>query len=486
MPEYDYDIAVIGGGAAGLTVTAGAARAGARTLLVEKEPNLGGDCLHYGCVPSKTLIKTARVFYQLKTASRFGLPDISVPPINYCKVRDRIMEVIAAIQPHDSPERFCKLGAEVLFGRAEFMDEHQVLIAANDGTTRKVTAKTWVLATGSVPAVPDLDGLDQTPYLTNREIFYLDELPSSLVILGGGSIAVEMAQAFARLGSCVQVIQRSSQILSGEDPDMSAVVQSALERDGVKFHLDTQLLRVKDLGSEREVIFKDNRGLETSVRGKSLLLALGRKADIEGLNLDNAGVAYDDKGIHVDRRMRTSNKHIFACGDVTGKYQYTHAAGYEGGVVVTNAVFHIPRKADYTWMPVSTYTDPEFAGLGLNEVQAGEQNIEYTLWTENFADNDRSMAEGESLGKIKLLLDKKDNPLGVRIVGSRAGELTSEWVAVLNGKVKLSAMIKAVHPYPTLAEINKKVAGQYLSEKIFSDRVRKTLRFFFGFKGRAC
>ncbi len=486
MPQYDYDIAVIGAGAAGLTVAAGAAQAGARTLLVEKEPVLGGDCLHYGCVPSKTLIKSARVYHQMRQSAWYGLPEVVVAEVDFRQVRERIQRVIAAIQPHDSPERFCKLGAEVEFGRAAFVDEHQARIETNAGDVRTVSAKTWVVATGSTAAVPRLEGLDSTPYLTNRELFFLDELPSSLVIIGGGPIAVEMAQAFARLGSQVHVIQRSPQILSREDPDMAALVQGVMEREGVTFYLGTELLRIRDLGSEREVVFRTSAGQETSVRGVALLVALGRSASVDGLGLDNAAVVFDRKGVQVDARLRTSQKHIFACGDVTGAYQFTHAAGYEAGVVVTNAVFHLPRKADYAWMPACTYTDPEFAGIGINEKQAQKMGLEYTVWTEAFAENDRSLAEEEREGRIKLLLDRKNKPLGVQIVGPHAGELLAEWVAVLAGKVKLTTMIGGVHAYPTLAEINKRVAGKHLSEKIFSEGMQKTLKFFFGFKGRAC
>ncbi|WP_028572427.1 dihydrolipoyl dehydrogenase family protein [Desulfonatronum lacustre] len=486
MPQYDYDIAVIGAGAAGLTVAAGAAQAGARVLIVEKESAMGGDCLHYGCVPSKTLIKSAKVYHQMRQAARYGLPEVAVPEVDFRQVRDRIQRVIAAIQPHDSPERFCKLGAEVEFGRAVFVDEHQARIETNAGDVRTVSAKTWVVATGSTAALPKLEGLDRTPCLTNREIFFLDELPSSLVIIGGGPIAVEMAQAFARLGSKVDVIQRSPQILSREDADMAGLVQGVMEQEGVTFHLGTEMLRVQDLGREREIFFKNGEGVEMSLRGTALLVALGRSVSVDGLGLENAGVVFDRKGVQVDARLRTSQKHIFACGDVTGAYQFTHAAGYEGGVVVTNAVFHLPRKADYTWMPACTYTDPEFASIGMNEKQARQQGLEYTVWTEEFAENDRGLAEEEREGRIKLLLDRKNKPLGVQIVGPHAGELLAEWVAVLGGKVKLSTLAGAVHPYPTLAEINKRVAGKHLSEKIFSDGVKKTLKFFFGFKGRAC
>ena len=421
MPKYDYDMAVIGAGAAVLTVAAGAAQAGAKTLIVEKEPVMGGDCLHYGCVPSKTLIKTARVFHQMKQAARYGLPEVAVPEVDFRRVRERIRRVIAAIQPHDSPERFCKLGAEVEFGRAAFVDEHQARIQTNAGDVRTVSARIWVVATGSTAVVPRLEDLDRTPYLTNWEIFFLDELPSSLVVLGGGPIAVEMAQAFARLGSKVDVIQRSPQILSREDQDMAGIVQGVLEQEGVRFHLGTELLRVRNLGAQREVFFRTADGAEGSVRAAALLVALGRKVTVDGLGLENAGVGFSPGGVQVDARLRTTQKHVYACGDVAGAYQFTHAAGYEGGVVVANAVFHLPRKADYTWMPACTYTDPEFAGLGLNEKQAQklarEQGLEYSVWTEEFADNDRGVAEDERAGRVKLILDARNRPLGVQIVG---------------------------------------------------------------------
>lgn len=481
MATYDYDIGIIGGGAAGLTVAAGAAQLGAKTILVEKEKALGGDCLHFGCVPSKTLIRTAQACHIMKNADTFGLPRVELPPVDFAKVKERIQAVIATIQKHDSEERFCRLGAKVQFGEPTFTDEHSIRLNG-----QSFSAKTWVIATGSSPDKPRIEGLDKTPYLTNKDIFSLERLPASMVILGAGPIAIEMAQAFCRLGTKVAVIQRSGQILTKEDKDMADGVMQVLASEGVAFHLNTALLGVRDLGAEREVLIKDKEGRATPLRAEIILVAMGRDPNIEGLNLAGIGVEFDRKGIKADARLRTSQKHIYAAGDVTGKFQFTHAAGYEGGIVVSNAIFHLPRKADYTFLPWCTYTDPELASIGMNEAGAKEAGIKYRVFTEVLANNDRSLAEGESAGKIKLLLDKNEKPIGVQILGPQAGELLNEWVAVLNGKVKLATLAAAMHPYPTLGEINKRVAGAYFSPKIFSENVRRGLKFFFHLKGRAC
>ena len=480
MAIFDYDIGILGGGAAGLTVTAGAAQLGARTLLVEKEKALGGDCLHYGCVPSKTLIRTANLYHQMKNAQKYGLPQADLPPIDYRDVAKRIQTVISTIQEHDSPARFCRLGAQVEFGDPVFTDEHSIRL---NGKTW--SARTWVIATGSSSSVPSIEGLDKTPYITNREIFSLDHLPQSMIILGAGPIATEMAQAFTRLGTKVYVIQRSSQILTREDKEMADTLMYTLRDEGVRFYLNSRVIRVKNLGKEREITFHCGDE-QISLRAETLLVALGREANLQGMGLENSGVEFDRKGLKVDKRLRTSQKHIYAAGDVTGEYQFTHAAGYEGGVVVTNAIFHLPRKVDYTLLPWCTYTDPELASIGMNEKRATEAGISYSVLVEEFRNNDRSLAEGDGAGKIKMLLDEKERPIGIQILGSHAGDLISEWVAVLNGGVKLSTLAASVHPYPTLAEINKRVAGTFLSKKIFSERVKKGLKFFFNLKGRAC
>ena len=481
MAEYDFDMGVIGGGSGGLTVTAGAAQFGAKTLLVEKENELGGDCLHYGCVPSKTLIRTAHVYHFLRNSREFGLPSIDVPPVDFSEVRKRIQSVIKTIQKHDSEERFCSLGAKVEFGGPTFTDEHSIRL---NGAT--YSAKNWVIATGSSPGIPPIEGLDKTAYITNKEIFYLDHLPKSIIVLGAGPIAIEMAQSFCRLGSRVTVVQRSGQILSREDKDMADEVMNVLSSEGVVFHLNALVVRTSDHGVEKEVTVKNDSGETLNLSAETILVAMGREANLKGLGLEGIGVEYDRKGLKLDARLRTGQKHMYGAGDATGTYQFTHAAGYEGGIVISNAIFHLPKKVNYTFLPWCTYTDPELASVGMNEKAAKSAGIEYSIWTEAFKDNDRSLAEGERIGKIKMILDEKEKPLGVQILGPQAGELLGEWVAVLNGKVKLSTLATAVHPYPTLAEINKRVAGTFLSPKLFSDKVKKGLKFFFHLKGRAC
>jgi pyruvate/2-oxoglutarate dehydrogenase complex dihydrolipoamide dehydrogenase (E3) component len=481
MADYDFDIGILGGGSAGLTVAAGSAQLGAKTLLVEREDKLGGDCLHFGCVPSKTLIHTAHVYHLMKNGPKYGLPSVEVKPVDFREVARRIQSVIQTIQKHDSEERFCGLGAKVEFGNPVFRDEHTIDL---DG--KNLSAKNWVIATGSSAAIPSVPGLEQTPYLTNRDLYSFDRLPASMIILGAGPIAAEMAQAFCRLGTQVEVIQRSGQILSIEDKDLADQVMEVLRGEGVAFHLNTAILSARDLGREREVVIKTQEGEPKSLKAETILVALGREANLKGLNLEGIGIPYDSKGLTLDARLRTSHKHIYGAGDVTGTYQFTHAAGYEGSIVVSNAVFHLPRKPDYMYLPWCTYTHPELASIGMNEKRAKAAGIEYDLWVEEFKDNDRSLAEGEPVGKIKMLLDKKGKPIGVQILGPRAGDLVSEWVAALNGGVKPLTLASAVHPYPTLGEINKKVAGTYLSSKIFSERVKKGLRFFFNLRGRAC
>ena len=481
MERFNFDIGVIGGGAAGLTVAAGAARLGARTLLIEKEPRLGGDCLHHGCVPSKTLIRTAQVYHTIKCGHRYGLPAVTPPPVDFRQVADRIKAVITTIQQHDSVERFRRLGAQVAFGEPCFTDEHTIRLGG-----KRHTAAKWVIATGSSPLIPAIDGLDHSPYLTNRELFSLNELPASLIILGAGLIAIEMAQAFCRLGSTVHVIQRSGQILTKEDHDLADLAMAALGAEGVIFHCNATALRVADLGKEREVVYRDADGAEKTLRATAILVAMGRSANVEGMGLAEIGVACDQYGIAVDQRLRTSQQHIYAAGDVLGRHQFTHAAGYEGSVVLTNAIFHLPRKVDYTWLPWCTYIEPELASIGMNEKRAQAAGIEYTVWREEFAMNDRSLAEGEGRGLIKLLTSRRGKPLGVQIFGLHAGELLNEWVAAVNGKVSLATLATAVHPYPTVGEITKRVAGLPLAEKLFSPRVRRALALLFRYQGSAC
>lgn len=481
MGRYDFDLGIIGGGAGGLTVASGAAQLGAGTLLIEKEPVLGGDCLHYGCVPSKTLIRSAQVFHLMRRASDFGLPHPEVGPVDFRRIVDRIRSVIAVIQKHDSPERFCRLGVQVAFGTPSFVDEHAVRL---NGKT--YSAGTWIIATGSSPALPPIQGLQGSPFLTNKEIFYLDRLPGSMVILGAGPVGCEMAQSFSRFGTEVRVVDMASQILVKEDRDLADLLRGALEAEGVRFHLDAVIEAVRHTGNLHEVDIRGPDGRLETLRGETLLVALGREPNTGELGLEKIGVAFDRGGIRVDRRLRTNHRHIYAVGDVNGTFPFTHAAGYQGGIVVSNAVFRVPRKADYRFFPWCTFTDPALASIGMNEKRARAAGVDCSVWVEEFTANDRGVADGRTTGRVKLILDRSEKPIGVQILGPDAGDLLAEWVVALNGGIRLTRMAAAVHPYPTLSEINRKIAGMPLSRKLFSDRVRKGLKLLFKLQGRAC
>jgi len=395
MSSYDYDIGIIGGGAAGLTVASGAAQFGAKTLLIEKSPRLGGDCLHCGCVPSKTLIRTAGIWALARRSREFGLPGLELPPVDLGTAMDRVAAVIAKIQEHDSPERFRRLGAEVRFGLPRFVDDHRIEI---DG--RQVSARAWVIATGSHPALPPVEGLDTVPYWTNETVFTQRALPARLLVLGGGPIGLELAQAFQRLGSRVTVVEFLDQILATEDTDLAEIVRGRLVVEGMEVLTGTRALRAGRRGAAITLAVAPTQGGEPrELEADALLVATGRQPNIEGLSLEAAGVTCGPKGIPTDARMRTNQSHIFAAGDINGVLPFTHVAGYEGGIALTNAVLRLPRKANYTNVPWCTYTDPEVASVGLNEKRAQQAGVAYRVLEERFAENDRALAEAEPLGK---------------------------------------------------------------------------------------
>jgi pyruvate/2-oxoglutarate dehydrogenase complex dihydrolipoamide dehydrogenase (E3) component len=395
----------------------------------------------------------------------------------------RVRSVIDTIQEHDSPERFCRLGAAVRFGEPRFVDDHTVSV---DGD--RLTARAWIVATGSSPSLPPVEGLTDVPFWTNETVFSQKELPGRLLVLGGGPIGVEMAQAFRRLGSDVTIVEYGDQLLGPEDPDIASILRSRLEAEGVRILTDTKALKAATEGSSilLRVGASTGAGEPRTIEGDVLLVAAGRKANVEGLELRAAGVDFSPRGVPADRRMRTNVPHIYSCGDVNGIFPFTHVAGYEAGIALSNAVLRLPRKADYTKVPWCTYTDPEVASIGLNERRAKAAGVEYRTLGAAFRDVDRALAEGETEGKIKVLVTPSGQLLGCQIVGHHAGELIHEWVAAINGGVKLSTLAGAIHAYPTLAEISKKAAGSYYSEKLFGDRTKKILRFLFDLKGRAC
>lgn len=471
MSKYDYDLITIGGGAAGLTASTGAGSLGVRSLLIEKESKLGGDCLHYGCVPSKALIKSAQVYHQARHANKYGLPSFNVPAVDMKMITARIKNIIDEIQVHDSPEYIKeKYNVETQFGEARFVDPHTIEL--ND---QKLTAKKFILASGSSPMVPLIEGLDKVPYLTNLNVFSMGYLPKSLIVLGGGPIGVEMAQAFNRLGSQVTIIEFADRLLSKEDEDVSSFITGKLVEEGVNVFVGHKAVKVAK-HSEGVVVTVDNGQSNTlqNFVAQTLLVATGRKANVDGLGLDDIGVAYSSRGIEVNKYLKTTMKHIYACGDCNGGHQFTHVAGYEGGLAMVNAMVHLPVSADYSKVPWVTYLDPEIASVGYNEWMAKKENIDYEVHKEYFKDNHRAIAESDKEGFIKIIISK-GKPIGCQIVGANAGDLISEWVAILNGKVSLSTMAQAIHPYPTKAELNKVASGNYVAPQFFDNPVIKWL-----------
>jgi pyruvate/2-oxoglutarate dehydrogenase complex dihydrolipoamide dehydrogenase (E3) component len=478
MAKYNYDMIIIGGGAAGLTVAAGASQLGAKTALIEKD-RLGGDCLFYGCVPSKTLIKTAKVYHYAKHLKTFGLPELDVPPCHLGSVMGHVQDVIHQVAAHDSVERFQGLGVDVIFGSPEFVSDHEVRI---NGKT--LSSGRFTIATGSRPMVVPIEGLQQAGFITNIETFSLKDLPSRLAVLGAGPIGAELAHAFARLGSKVVLIDILEYPLGFEDDDMAAVVIKQMVHDGISLRMRSKAKRVYQEKNYKVLVIEGKEGKEDIIECDEILLATGRRPNVEGLNLEAAGVIYTKRGIETDLHMQTSQKHIYAAGDVNGQFPFTHIAGAEGAMIVRNAIMHIPGKINYNMTPWVIFTDPEMASIGYNEKRAKADNISYDVYSEDFAEVDRALAESEYEGKIKILTGSGSNQIiGVQIVGLHAGELIGASVLALNKGMKLSDLAAPIFAYPTLSEIHKKSAGKYYAQKIFSPKVKSILKFFFGYQG---
>ncbi|MEX2616378.1 MAG: mercuric reductase [Alphaproteobacteria bacterium] len=474
METISVDICVIGAGSGGLSVAAGASQMGASVALVERG-KMGGDCLNYGCVPSKALIAAAHTAHGMRHGDRFGVKSVT-PEVDYAALRAHIRGVIAAIEPNDSVERFTGLGVNVIQAEGRF-----VAPDALEAGGRRIRANRFVIATGSSAMVPPLPGLESVPYLTNETVFELDSRPDHLIVIGGGPIGAELAQAHRRLGARVTVLEMFD-FLGKDDPELTEVVRRQFVADGVDIRARTVVKSVAaaaDGGIDVHVV-KDGR--PEVVTGSHLLVAAGRQANTAGLNLEAAGVDYDRKGINVDARLRTSNRKIFAIGDVVGPYQFTHMAGYHAGIVIRNILFKLPAKVDYRAVPWVTYTDPELAHVGMTEAQAKESKVSgMNILRWPFHENDRAQAERETHGMIKIVLDRKGRVLGATIAGSRAGELILPWVLAVAGKQKIGAMAGVIVPYPTLSEVGKRAAGSYYTPKLFSERMKKIVRFLLKF-----
>lgn len=462
--KFDRNLIVIGGGAAGLVTSYIAAAVKAKVTLVEAH-KMGGDCLNYGCVPSKAIIKSARLAHTIRHGEHYGLENLT-PTFSFRNVMARVHEVIRHVAPHDSIERYTRLGVEVLEGYATIIDPWTVEIKLNNGGTQRLTTRSIVIATGARPVVPPLPGLEEVGYLTSdtmwRELAKLDAPPARLVILGGGPIGCELSQSFARLGSQVTQVEMASRIMIREDEDVSALARDALTRDGVLVLTEHKALRCEKEG-ERKFIVLEHKNIELRIEFDVLLCAVGRAARLSGYGLEALGIE-TQRTVITNDYLETLYPNIFAAGDVAGPYQFTHTAGHQAWYAAVNALFGDFKrfKVDYSVVPWATFIDPEVARVGLNEQDAREKGIPYEITRFGLADLDRAIADGTTHGFIKVLtVPGKDRILGVTIVGEHAADLLAEFVLAMKHRLGLNQILGTIHTYPTLSEANKYVAGEW-------------------------
>ncbi len=456
QPQSKYHLVVVGAGTAGLVSAIGAAGLGAKVALVERQL-MGGDCLNVGCVPSKALIASSRVAAMARLAAEFGVNVAGDVTVDFAAVMQRMRRLRADISPHDSAARFRDQGVDVFLGHGTFTSPNLIEV---DGQSLRF--KKAVITTGARAAAPPIAGLDQVDYLTNETLFTLTELPQRLAVIGGGPIGCEMAQAFARFGAQVTLLESASKVLSREDPDAAAIVERAMVADGVKLHVNCRIDAVGqgDLG---KMIAITCGGQQQRIDCDAILIAAGRRPNVEGLGLDKAGVEYDEKsGVTVDDRLRTTNHHIFAAGDICFPYKFTHTADALARIVIQNALFKGRAKTSALSIPWCTYTDPEVAHVGLSERQARDRGLEVDTFTQVLTGVDRAIVDGQTDGFVKVHVRRgTDKILGATIVAAHAGEMISQITTAMTGNVGLGKIAKTIHPYPTQAEAIKRLADAY-------------------------
>jgi len=457
------DLCVIGAGSGGLSVAAAAAAFGVDVVLIEKG-KMGGDCLNYGCVPSKALIAAGRRAHEMRSAQKFGIIPTN-PSINFQAVHDHVKGVIAAIEPNDSVERFTGLGVKVIEAPARFVDKNTVMAGDYEITARRV-----VIATGSSPMVPPIPGLDSVPYFTNETIFENQSYIDHLIVIGGGPIGMELAQAHRRLGSRVTVVEAMT-ALGKDDTELTDILLKSLRNEGIEIREGTRVEALANDGDLIRVMVSEN-GVESELKGSHILVATGRKPNVDDLNLATADIKYDHRGIKVSKGLKTSNKRVYAIGDVRGGLQFTHVAGYHASVVVRNMLFKMPASNNDDQAPWVTYADPELAQVGLTEAQAREQysDVKTVRWT--FEENDRAEAERDTRGLLKAATKKDGTILGASIVGLGAGDLIQPWAFAISNGQKIKSFTNMIAPYPTRGEISKRAAGAWYTPALFSKRTK--------------
>ncbi|MBX0357272.1 NAD(P)/FAD-dependent oxidoreductase [Halobacillus sp. Nhm2S1] len=466
---FDYQIVVIGGGSGGLTVAAGAASFGAKVALIERKKELGGDCLHYGCMPSKALIQAAKEVKEVSQYSELTEEDYGRM---FKSAMERVANALQDVQEHDSKDRFIDLGIDIYEAEGTFIDEHTLQVGE-----QTITAKRFVIATGSSPAIPPIDGMDKVNYLTNETIFSLNQKPSSMVVIGGGVIGVELAQAMSRLGVEVTVIEGSDRILSKEDKEIANLSQRLLSEE-LNILTNAKVERVEKKGDQVDIHYtKDD--ISNSITADSILVAAGRKANIGKLGLDKAGIVTEKGSIQVDATLRTNKKHIYAVGDCNGSMPFTHVAGMEGKIAVSNAVLGLSRKASYEKIPWVVYSNPEIYHLGLTEEEAQEQYGEDLLtFKTKLADNDRFMAERKKEGLVKVLTTDRGKIVGAHAIGEGAGEWMQEVGTVQALNKKFQSISNVVHPYPAKNNVVSQTADLYWREKLFGSKWNDLIRWY--------
>ena len=464
--RLDVDLCVIGAGSGGLSVAAGAAAFGRRVVLIEKH-KMGGDCLNYGCVPSKALIASARRAHAMRTSAPFGISPVE-PTVDAVAVNQHVQSVIAAIAPNDSVERFQGLGVQVIQAAGRFVDRRTV--AAGDYL---ISARRFVIATGSSPVVPPIPGLDEVAYFTNETLFENTVLPEHLIVIGGGPIGMEMAQAHRRLGSRVTVVE-GAKALGKDDSELTAPLLALIRGEGVEVREGFSAQSVQRTATGVRVELKGPNGQE-AIEGSHLLLAVGRRPNLSDLNLSAAGIRFEKSGITVDRGLRTSNKKVFAIGDVAGGPQFTHVANYHAGIVLRRALFRLPAKVDPGHIPWVTFTEPELAHVGLSEADAMAKKMKVRVLRWPFHENDRAQAERETHGHVKVVTDAKGRILGATILGAHAGELIQMWSLAISQGLKIRAMTGWISPYPTFSEVNKRAASRFYVDSAGNPLLRRII-----------